>query len=257
MDKAKTKISALLITFNEEDNIQAVLDNINFADEIIVVDSFSTDNTVTLIKKHPHVKLIQREFTNYTDQKKFTMEQATHDWILFLDADERITPGLKEEILEVTQNDASASAYYFLRTFMFKKEILRFSGWQSDKNYRLFKKSKVHFTEDRIVHETLVVDGQSLTLKNKLLHYSFKNHHDYKGKMLKYGRMKAQEEFLKGKKARWYHFIFRPTYKFLNHYVMRLGFLDGKKGITICYLNALGVLERYRELKRLHNQKSH
>ncbi|GMN07241.1 glycosyltransferase family 2 protein [Croceitalea sp. MTPC5] len=257
MDKAKTKISALLITFNEEDNIEAVLDNINFADEIIVVDSFSTDNTVTLIKKHPHVKLIQREFTNYTDQKKFTMEQATHDWILFLDADERITPGLKEEILEVTQNDASASAYYFLRTFMFKKEILRFSGWQSDKNYRLFKKSKVHFTEDRIVHETLVVDGQSLTLKNKLLHYSFKNHHDYKGKMFKYGRMKAQEEFLKGKKARWYHFIFRPTYKFLNHYVMRLGFLDGKKGITICYLNALGVLERYRELKRLHNQKSH
>ncbi len=257
MDKAKTKISALLITFNEEDNIEAVLDNINFADEIIVVDSFSTDNTVTLIKKHPHVKLIQREFTNYTDQKKFTMEQATHDWILFLDADERITPGLKEEILEVTQNDASASAYYFLRTFMFKKEILRFSGWQSDKNYRLFKKSKVHFTEDRIVHETLVVDGQSLTLKNKLLHYSFKNHHDYKGKMLKYGRMKAQEEFLKGKKARWYHFIFRPAYKFLNHYVMRLGFLDGKKGITICYLNALGVLERYRELKRLHNQKSH
>ena len=114
---------------------------------------------------------------------------------------------------------------------MFKTKKLKFSGWQSDKNYRLFRKSMVYFDQERIVHETLVVDGKSATLKNRLLHYSYKNFDDYKGKMLKYGKMKAIEEAKKGKKARWYHFIFRPLYKFLNHYIIRLGILDGKKGL--------------------------
>ena len=252
MPKKNTKISALLITFNEQDNIEEVLANLDFADEIIVVDSFSTDNTVNLIKQHQNVTLLQRKFVNYTDQKAFTLEQATNDWVIFLDADERVTPELKTEILRtINTNDTTAVAFYFLRTFMFQNEILRFSGWQSDKNYRLFRKSKVYFTQERIVHETLVVDGVSGTLKNKLLHYSFKNFEDYKGKMLKYGRMKAIEENQKGKKAYWFHFVFRPFYKFFILYIQILGILDGKKGITICYLNALGVLERYREMKKL------
>ncbi len=254
MDKPKVKISALLITFNEEDNIEEVLHNISFAEEIIVVDSFSTDRTITLIEKYQNVKLLQRKFVNYTDQKSFALTQATNDWVLFLDADERLTKALKNEVLEVLQtNKTNVVAYYFLRTFMFQNKILKYSGWQSDKNYRLFRKSKAHFTNERIVHETLVVDGKTETLKNKLLHYSYKNYNDYKSKMLKYGRMKAIEEVKKGKKARWYHFIFRPAYKFFNHYILRLGILDGKKGMTICYLNALGVLERYKELKRLQS----
>jgi len=253
MNKANQKISALLITYNEEDNINEVLTNLSFADEIIVVDSYSTDNTINLIKKHKNVQLICREFVNYTDQKKYTLEQANYDWVLFIDADERITPSLKAEILEVINRPHKIVAYYFQRTFMFKTEKLRFSGWQSDKNYRLFRKSKVHFNQDRIVHETLVVDGLSGTLSNKLLHYSYKGYEDYKRKMLKYGKMKAREEVKKGKKARWYHFIFRPLYKFLNHYIIRLGILDGKKGLTICYLNALGVWARYQELKLLQS----
>ena len=252
MDKLRNKISALIITFNEQDNIQQVIDNVGFADEIIVVDSFSTDNTVDIIKENPKVKLIQRKFVNYTDQKSFAMERASHDWVLFLDADERLTDKLKNEILHtVNKTNNNIVAYYFYRTFMFKNSRLYFSGWQNDKNYRLFRKSKVNFTKDRIVHETLIVDGETGILKYKLIHYSYKNFEDYKGKMLKYGQMKANEEFKKGKKAKWFHFIFRPLYKFLNHYLLRLGILDGKKGITICYLNALGVHARYKELKRL------
>lgn len=251
METRDQKISALLITYNEEDNINDVLLNLSFADEIIVVDSLSTDRTISLIKNIPQVKLILRKFENYTDQKSFAMEQAQFDWILFLDADERLTPKLRNEILRVTQSKDSVAAYYFLRTFMFKNQKLHFSGWQSDKNYRLFRKSKVHFDAERIVHETLVVNGKSATLKNRLLHYSYKNYNDYKQKMLKYGRMKAVEEAKKGKHAKWYHFIFRPTYKFLNHYILRLGVFDGKKGLIICYLNALGVWARYKELERL------
>lgn len=253
MDKAKNKISALLITFNEEENIKEVLLNLSFADEIIVVDSFSTDRTIEYIKDHKNVQLICREFINYTDQKNYALQKASYDWVIFLDADERITPALKKEILSTINNPDAVAAYFFLRTFMFKKEKLRFSGWQSDKNYRLFRKSLVYFDQERIVHETLVVKGKSGVLKNRLLHYSYKNYQDYKGKMLKYGKMKAIEEAKRGKKAKWYHFLFRPLYKFLNHYILRLGILDGQKGLTICYLNALGVWARYTELKRIQN----
>lgn len=250
------KISAVLITFNEDMHINAVLENLKFADEIIVVDSNSTDGTIAKIRQHPDVTLILRPFVNYTDQKTFALEQATHDWVLFLDADERVPDDLRDEIMHTVNSDQStADAYFFYRTFMFKNKILRFSGWQRDKNYRLFKKNRVHFTQDRIVHETLVVDGKSDILKNRLIHYSYKDYEDYKGKMIKYGRMKAIEELDKDYDPNLYHFIFRPFYKFLNHYIFRLGILDGKKGITICYLNALGVYSRYKELKRLRSTK--
>ncbi|HCO85136.1 MAG TPA: CDP-glycerol--glycerophosphate glycerophosphotransferase, partial [Arenibacter sp.] len=205
------KISAILITYNEDIHINAVLENVKFADEIIVVDSFSTDGTIEKIKEHPNVKLIQRPFLNYTDQKSYALEQATNDWVIFLDADERIPDRLRNEILAtVNSSEPTADAYYFYRTFMFKNKVLHFSGWQSDKNYRLFKKSKVHFTEERIVHETLVVDGESDVLKNKLVHYSYKNYEDYKGKMIKYGQMKAVEELKKDYAPNFYHFVFRP-----------------------------------------------
>ena len=252
MARSANKISALLITFNEEKNIKEVLQNLSFADVIIVVDSFSTDRTMEIVDSFKLVKSFQRPFKNYTDQKQFALAQAKYDWILFLDADERITNPLQKEIKDIVQSEKeTAAAYYFLRTFMFKDSILRFSGWQTDKNYRLFKKTRVQFAKDRIVHETLIVDGFSRTLKNRLIHYSYSNYDSYKSKMVKYGQMKAKEEFRKGKRAKWYHIIFRPAYKFLNHYLLRLGFLDGKKGIVICYLNALGVWSRCLEMRRL------
>ncbi|KAG1654402.1 Lipopolysaccharide core biosynthesis glycosyltransferase WaaE [Nymphon striatum] len=242
---AKRMITAII-------NIDEVLTNLHFADEIIIVDSFSTDGTVEQIKKRPKVQLIQRPFVNYTDQKSFAMSQASNDWVLFMDADERLTDRLKNELLiTINDNENQIVAYYFYRTFMFQQKILRYSGWQSDKNFRLFRKSKVAFTQDRIVHETLVVDGKIGVLKNKLIHYSYKDYKDYKGKMIKYGQMKAQEELVKNYDPNLYHFIFRPFYKFFNHYVLRFGFLDGKKGMIISYLNALGVYNRYKELNRL------
>ncbi len=247
----KNKLSAVFITYNEIIHIDEVLTNVQFANEIIVVDSFSTDGTVERIKKRPNVTLIQRPFVNYTDQKSYAMSLASNDWVLFMDADERLTDRLKNEVLKTINGDDKAVAYYFYRTFMFGQKILRFSGWQSDKNFRLFRKSKVAFTKERIVHETLIVDGPIDTLKNKLIHFSYKNYEDYKGKMITYGKMKAQEELTKDYDPNAYHFIFRPVYKFLNHYIFRFGFLDGKKGMIISYLNALGVSSRYKELKRL------
>lgn len=257
MTVAKPKISALLITFNEKDHMAEVLDNLSFADEIIVIDSFSTDGTVEIIQDHPRARLLQRPFTSFTDQKTFALEQARNDWILFIDADERIPEKLKIEIQQVLSNPKQEiSAYYFRRSFMFKDRILRFSGWQSDKNFRLFSKSHCHFDPSRIVHETLIVNGETATLKNKLIHYSYSSYEDYKQKMVRYGQMRALESFRQGKRFNYVGLIFRPLYKFVNHYLIRLGILDGTKGMVISYLNALGVLARYRELKRLTREEA-
>lgn len=249
-----TKISALLITYNEAHNLKEVLDNISFADEIIVVDSFSTDATPKIAKSFSNVLFTQRAFKNYTDQKQFALNMATNPWVLFIDADERVTKDLREEILKTVKKEDACQAYYFVRKFMFKDKPLNFSGWQTDKNYRLFQKDAVHFETSKIVHETLVVNGSSGTLKNKLIHYSYNNYEDYKGKMVSYGKMRALEEFKKGKQTNWFLALFRPFWKFFNHFIIRLGFLDGKKGLTISYLNALGVAARYKELKRLNRQ---
>ena len=257
MNSADPKISALLITFNEKDHITEVLENLGFADEIIVVDSFSTDGTAELIQDHPKARLLQRPFVSFTDQKTFALEQARNDWILFMDADERIPDSLRSEILETVLHPAPGIvAYYFRRTFMFKDRILRFSGWQSDKNFRLFRKSQCHFDPSRIVHETLIVHGETATLKHKLIHYSYSSYDDYKQKMLRYGQMRALESFRQGKRFTFLGLIFRPLYKFVNHYLIRLGILDGKKGIVISYLNALGVHARYKELRRLTREET-
>ena len=252
MTLADPKISALLITFNEKDHIAEVLENLSFADEIIVVDSFSTDGTAEVIQEHPKARLLQRPFSSFTDQKTFALEQAKNDWILFIDADERIPDPLRSEVLDTVSNsNPKISAYYFRRTFMFKDRVLRFSGWQSDKNFRLFRKSRCHFDPSRIVHETLIVDGETATLKHKLIHHSYSSYEDYKQKMVRYGQMRALESFRQGKGFTYLGLIFRPLYKFINHYLIRLGILDGTKGIVISYLNALGVHARYKELQRL------
>lgn len=234
--------------------IEQCLDSVSFADEIVVVDSYSTDGTFEYLEKHPKVRVVQHPFENFTAQKSFALNQASNEWVLFIDADEVVSKKLETEILETINNPKACEAYWFYRKFMFKNQRLHFSGWQTDKNHRLFRKSKVRFTDKKLVHETLEVDGNSCILKEKLTHYCYKSYEDYKGKMLKYGRLKAKEAFYKEKSFSYLALVFRPTWKFFNHYIIRLGILDGKKGVIICYLNALGVLERYRELKRLQKK---
>jgi len=251
----KLPLSALIITFNEEKHINAIMQDLAFADEIIVVDSFSTDKTVELVQSFEKAKIIQNAFVDYTSQRNFAIDHAKNPWILFIDADERLTPELKNEIEETIQKKDALSAYLFYRTFIFEDQKLRFSGWQTDKIFRLFHKDKARYTTERLVHEKLTVTGAIGKLKNKLIHFSYTDYETYKGKMVSYGKFKAKEEFLKGVKPNFYHFYLRPAYKFAYQYLIRLGFLDGKKGIIICYLNALSVKVRYQELKKMRINK--
>lgn len=255
MDPDATKLSALVITYNEIGYIERCIDSISFADEIIVVDSYSTDGTYEYLLAHPRVKVIQHPFDNFTAQKSFALEQASNDWVLFTDADEVVTDTLRDEILAVINSNTDIVAFWFYRQFMFQDEKLRYSGWQTDKNYRLFRKSKVAFSQRRLVHETLDVDGKTGILKEKLVHYCYRDYDNYKGKMLKYGRLKGMEDFRVQRRFPYPAKLVKPAWKFFHHYVVRLGFLDGKKGYTISKLDALAELERCRERERLENTK--
>ena len=255
MPQTKEKITALIITYNEIGYIEKCIASISFADEIIVVDSYSTDGTYEYLLSHPKVRVIQNPFKNFTAQKSFTLKQATNDWVLFLDADEVVPENLKNEIRATINNNPKHAAYWFYRKFMFQKERLRFSGWQTDKNYRLFRKSRVNFSNKRIVHETLDIVGTTGILKNKLTHYCYKEYEVYKNKMMLYGRLKAKEAYNKNKRFSYTLLFIKPMWKFFNSYIIRLGFLDGKKGVVICHLDALCDVERYRELQRLEREE--
>ncbi|MFS4494602.1 glycosyltransferase family 2 protein [Maribacter sp. 2308TA10-17] len=255
MGLQRTKITALVITYNEIGYIENCLKSIEFADEIIVVDSYSTDGTYEYLTAQNNVRVIQHPFKNYTAQKSFTLEQASNDWVIFVDADEVVTSELQQEIVATVNGSKNHVAYWFRRKFMFQKRRLRFSGWQTDKNYRLFRKSKVKFSDKRIVHETLEVNGTSGILKSKLTHYCYRDFANYKHKMLLYGRMKAKEAFQKQRRFSVALLLIKPSYRFLYNYIVRFGILDGIKGIKVCYLNALGDWERYLELRRLEQEQ--
>ncbi len=252
--ESNKKISALVITLNEEIHINTLLNDLAFVDEVVVVDSFSSDNTKSICENFSEVKFIQNKFENFTSQRNFAIAQAKNDWILFLDADERLTPELKNEILYTIKNNKTHTAFLFYRTFMFKNKVLNYSGWQTDKIYRLFNKNFAKYSKERLVHEKLKVEGSVGILKNRLIHYSFSDFESYKSKMINYGKLKGQEKFIKKLKPIIFTSIIHPTYNFLYNYFIRLGILDGRKGVVICYLNAYSVYIRYRELKKLWNR---
>ena len=251
MTKNTSKISALLITYNEVNHIAEVVENISFADEIIVIDSFSNDGTYEKLIEHSNVKVIQHKFTNFANQRNYAIKQASYDWILFIDADERITPALKKEIISEINYPSPPAGFMFKRIFFFKQKRIRFSGFQTDTTFRLFKNGHVKYDEAKYVHEIPLVDGKTKTLTNKMPHYFVINATHYKSKMEHYAKLKAKELFNKGKKASLFHFIARPAYKFIINYFIRLGILDGIEGLQLCYLSAYGVYFRYSELKRL------
>ena len=253
----KPELSALIITKNEGLNIEAILENISFCDEIIVVDSFSTDQTISKIKKYPHVQLIQRKFINFSDQRNFALQIAKHNWVLFIDADERVPSNLKQEIIKVVEdNKLDIVAYEIYRKFYFKKQLIRFSGWQTDKVFRLYQKNHVSYKKDLLVHELLEINGQTRVLKNKLLHYSFESYEEYKLKMLQYAKLRAQELHTKGLKPNLFHFYIKPAYRFFIYFIIRLGFLDGKKGAIVSYLSAFYVRQRYIKLRELSEKNT-
>ena len=253
-NKNINKLTALIITLNEEKNIRELLHNLDFADEIIVVDSFSTDKTLEILKDFKNVKVYQHIFKNFSEQRNIAINYATNNWILFIDGDERITNELREEIQETLQSNSTKRGYFLKRKFYFFNEPVNYSGLQSDKNLRLFKKENAKY--HGIVHEKLNFNDNVGVLNNYLIHYSYAHHEHFKEKVFYYNRLKAIEKLSAGAKPNTFLSVFHPFYTFLNRYFFRLGFLDGKKGYTICKVYAQGIKERYNEMKKIYKTTS-
>lgn len=245
------KLSVLILTNNEEDNIDSLIANTSFADEIVFIDSFSTDGTVDRIKRHGSVLIKQNNFENFSAQRNYALKQCSHDWVLFLDADERVTENLTKEIIEVLRRPGNVRVFGFYRNVFFKKELLKFGGFQTDKVYRLFNRKYVKYDETKFVHETLEKKVKRKLLKGKLDHFSYNSTSKYKEKLTMYAKLRAKELYIRNLKPKGYHFYVKPIFRFFKHFIIRIGILDGKKGLIMAKLSAFGVRQRYIELEKL------
>jgi len=243
-----TKITAIIPTFNEASNIQRALDAVCFADEIIVIDSFSTDSTVDIVKKN-NVILIQRKFDDFSNQKNFAISKASNDWIFLLDADETITEDLHVEILKTISSASEYSAFYIYRNFFFKEKKLKYSGWQRDKVIRLFRKENCRYKGK--VHEEIYTEGAVGFLSGKIDHYSYKGYTQYKEKLKSYAKFQAQELLEKGQFISPYHLFVKPLVRFFIQFFIKFGFLDGVQGFMISWVHGFGVWRRYIEVLKL------
>ena len=251
----KIRISALAIVFNEEHNIRQYLDNMSFADEIIVVDSFSTDSTPKIIKEeYPHVKFYQRIFDDFSSQRNYTIDLATNDWVIFFDADERVSQKGIIEIVATVNSSPEEVAFWFKRIFYYKGRPMVNNSFNKDRAIRLFRKSKCRYSE-KLVHETLTINGRSGNLKESIHHYSFKSKEDFLEKRLQYSKLKAKELHQKGIKTNLYHLSVRPAFRFFKYYVLGLGFLNGRRGVEIAGILGYHVYMRYVYLKDFTNRK--
>jgi len=244
------KITAIIPTLNEEFNIGAAIKSVGFADEIMVIDSFSDDNTVALAKKLG-VRVIQREFDDFSSQKNHAIHLAKHNWIYILDADERVNEALKDEILAAVQNSKEYVGYYIFRAFYFFDKKINYGGWQRDKVIRLFKKDKCKY-DGKLVHELIDYNGEIGVMNNKIEHYSYQNYDYYSSKLDQYTSLQAEELFAKHRKVNVYHVTIKPIYRFFSHYILRFGFLDGFPGFVLANHHAYGVFTRYVKLWMLY-----
>jgi len=251
--KERQKITAIIPTFNEELNIEEAIQSVDFADEVIVIDSFSTDKTVAIANKH-NIKLIERKFDDFSSQKNYAIDQAKHNWIYILDADERVPKALRKEILEAVKKPNNYVGFFIYRTFYFLDQKINYGGWQRDKVIRLFRKNKCRYNGN-LVHETIEYNGNIGFLNHKIEHFSYRNYDHYVKKLNHYASLQAKELFVKKKSVNFFHLVLKPLYRFFVHYVIRLGFLDGFPGYVLAAQHAFGVLTRYIKLKLLYKKE--
>ncbi len=252
MSGKHTKISALAIVYNEEHNIRVYLDNMSFADEIVVVDSYSSDKTPTIIKEeYPHVRFYQRKFDDFSSQRNYTLDLATHDWISFFDADERVTEKGIKEILDVVNSNPEEVALWVKRVFYYQGKPLVNNNFNEDRTARIFRKSKCRYS-DKLVHEKLIINGKSRVLKNAIEHYSFINKEDFLQKRLHYSKLKAKEFYNEGVSTNIFHFTIRPGFRFFKYYILKFGFVNGRRGYEIARILGYHVYMRYVYLREMN-----
>jgi glycosyltransferase involved in cell wall biosynthesis len=250
------KLSIVIITLNEEKNLARCLDAVkDVADEIIIIDSGSTDNTLAIAGNY-NAKIIQHSFSGYASQKNFGTQQAANDWVLSLDADEALTPQLAQSIFEVKKNPKHL-VYQMSRLTNYCGKWIKHCGWYPDRQTRLYNRAAGYW-EDKKVHEywRLKNEGTPMgKLKGDLLHYSFTSISEHLKKIEKYTELAAREAVEKGKDAGFIKTRISPRWHFITEYFFKLGFLDGFYGYIICRLSAYSTFIKYTKIKLYNKQK--
>jgi len=250
------KITAIIPTFNEEANIEKAIESVQWCDEIIVVDSYSSDRTVEIVKSFPAVRLIEHEYEHSAAQKNWSIPQATHPWIFLLDADERPTSELVEEIKAVVQAGTDCSGFWIYRRNYFMEKRINYSGCEWDKVIRLFKRDECRY-QNKHVHAQIDEKGEIGFLRHKLIHYTYKDLASYLKKADRYttwGALDRVSKFEKsGHKIGLAYMCLRPFGRFLRHYFLRLGILDGVHGFVVSALSATNVFIRAVKIWRIQN----
>jgi len=245
-------LSVILITRNEESNLDDCLASLEgVAQQIVVVDSNSTDRTLEIANNYGALMAYPTDWPGFGPQKNRALDLATGDWVLSLDADERLTPALKSEILTAMNHSAHVDCFAIPRLSWYCGRFIRHSGWSPDYVERLFKRGTARFSDD-LVHERLIPNGTVAKLKNPMLHYSFMNYAQVLDKLNRYSSASAEQAFLRGKKSNPAKAVLHGMWAFIRTYILRAGFLDGPQGFALALSNAHGTYYRYMKLWQLN-----
>ncbi len=247
-------LSVIIITKNEEADIRSCLESVSWADEIVVVDSASTDDTAAICREYGAKVQVVRDWPGFGPQKNRALAQATCDWVLSLDADERVTPALRLEIEAVMRERGAADAYDIPRSSSYCGRFMRHSGWYPDYVTRLFKRGSARFSDD-LVHERLLVKGNTGRLQRELLHYAFDGMEEVLRKVDQYSTAGALRMHAQGRKATLAGAVLRGLWSFVRTYFLKRGFLDGREGFMLAASNAEGTYYRYVKLILLNRKR--
>ena len=247
----KEKISTIVITFNSEATIEKCLKSaMSISDEIIIVDSFSTDRTVEICKNYTK-KIFTHKWLGYSKQKEIAVEKAVNSWILWIDSDEELS---SELIFEIQSLNFSCTAYYLNRKNYYLNRWINHCGWYPDYIIRLFRKDKGRFSND-IIHEKVVINGKIDQIKGILYHYSYRDISHHLEKMNSFTSAIAQKMFQQNKKVTPLTIIFHSVWYFFRTYILKKGYLDGFAGFIVCVLGGYYVFLKYIKLWELYKYK--
>ncbi len=246
-------ISAAIITFNEEKNIERCIQSLfGVADEVVIVDSGSNDKTIE-IASGLGAKVIQNPFEGHIQQKNFAVAQTENDWVISLDADEALSDELKQSILE-EKGKLKGSGYEFNRLSNYCGKWIKHGGWYPDKKIRLFRKTEGKWGGKNPHDKYILNEGKPNFLKGDILHYTFYTVDEHKAQIVRFTDIAAQSLFELGKRSNWVKIYIKAVAKFVRNYIIKLGFLDGMTGFHICRLSAHATYLRYYKLLKLQRQ---
>lgn len=247
------QLSALVLTYNEEENIADCLESISWIEQVVVVDSFSDDRTKEICQQYDNVNFYENEFKDFAAQRNFGLNKIKTDWVFVIDADERVTEKLKKEIIKtLNENEAAAEGYEIARKNYFLGKWIKYCGWYPDFTLRLFK-SKYRYSG--LVHESPQINGKIKKLDNDFIHYTYRDLESYVAKMNHYAELGAKNDFQNGKKTSIFYVFIRPIFEFLKIYILRRGFLLGSQGVIISLVISYYKFMKYAILWELINYK--